>query len=141
MSRATRPKGVRAYACLRFPTPGFQRRHGAIRVAGWAVDGMRIMATDLQQDLFGLFAAAINADLAAAGSDLRISLTPPSQPRSMTLIDRAGPVGDLPDHADVAIILAVGALLSGRSQPRSAQPRGSVMVMEEIAANGGDMRA
>jgi hypothetical protein len=65
--------------------------------------------------LFDQFVEAMNGELAAIGTTLRIADAPPSHARSMTLEDANGrPLGIVPDYVDAATIAALEVILVRR---------------------------
>src|SRR5690242_975984 len=86
MSRASRPKGVRAFACLRFPTPGSApTRIISVSPAGRALGDRKMTAID--RHLFEQFADALDGELAQAGTALRVARNRSSEPGMMMLRD------------------------------------------------------
>lgn len=63
--------------------------------------------------LFEQFADALNGELAAIGTTLRVSRAQPDIPGTMMVQDASGrPVGPMPDHADATTVLALEAMLA-----------------------------
>jgi hypothetical protein len=116
MSRATQPKGVRAFACLRFPTPGSQRRCGKCRIAGW--DGRNEddgMSDDSAVTIFTMFAQSLNSELDQMRCAARIDEHAHDRPGWMMLVDLENRrIGPLPDDVSAEAICAFMAILSAR---------------------------
>lgn len=65
------------------------------------------------------FTDALNRELCAAGSMLRVSRAPSAQRGMMMLHDASGqPLGPLPDHVDAATIRAIEAIITAIEAPR-----------------------
>lgn len=118
MSRAARPKGVRAYACLRFPTSGRRSSDAPQwRIAGWTrptVERDRLTMLPDHISLFDEFAQAFNRELGELGSDVRIAAAGTDcPPGSMEVLGHGGVrLGYLPMTIEPSELIAFMHLLA-----------------------------
>lgn len=69
--------------------------------------------------LFEQFADALNRELCAIGTTLRVARVSSSLRGTMMLQDASGrPLGPVPDHVDAATIKAIEAIITATKAPR-----------------------
>ncbi len=119
MSRATRPKGVYAFACLRFRTPGSSADVAlAGSIAGWALDAGETGMIDTG-NLDEAFRTSVNAELSALGCRLRVAPDIAPAGDTILLLDAQGnDLGWLPDSVDADAIAAFERILDRQRAPK-----------------------